>query len=120
MIDAIVSCVAIYDFGFALFHIMFWRLFRWPAALAPSGSVNAAITQTLNLMLAFVFATYATGIVLTSNGSHPTFALWAGAGFWMLRFVLQPLMFGLGRRASVVMSVIFVVGVVLHAAAASA
>ena len=46
----------------ALFHAAFRRLFGWPERLAPSGSLNTAITQTLNAMLIFVFLGLAAGV----------------------------------------------------------
>jgi hypothetical protein len=49
---------AVLDLAFAAFHLGFWRLFGWPARLKGSGNLNAAITQTLNVMLTFTFVSY--------------------------------------------------------------
>ena len=38
---------SLFDIGFGLFHLAFWRLFGWPATLVGSGKINAAVTQTL-------------------------------------------------------------------------
>jgi len=84
------------DLGFALFHAAFRRLFGWPERLAPSGSLNTAITQTLNVMLIFVFLAYgATLIWQSGQGSvHPLLPL-AGGAFWGLRLALQFVWFDL-------------------------
>ena len=51
------------DLGFALFHAMFWRLFNWPGRLPASGTVNSAITQTLNVVLIYAFCAYGAGLI---------------------------------------------------------
>ncbi|WP_295807136.1 hypothetical protein [uncultured Nitratireductor sp.] len=96
----------------------FWALFRWPAGLRPSGAINAAITQTLNIVLTYCFLMYGgalTWSALSSNQPHP-FLLVAGAGFWLLRSTLQPLLFSMRDRRSVGITIIFLVGFAMHAA----
>ncbi|MDH7799028.1 MULTISPECIES: hypothetical protein [unclassified Beijerinckia] len=111
----IILCIA-YNVGFALFHLCFWRLFRWPKTLMPSGELNSAVTQTLNVMLTYVFLAYAAGL-LTAMLSKPEtlhpLAI-AGALFWLLRLVLQPWLFP-SSRVSRIVTLIFALGVVLHA-----
>lgn len=52
-----------YNIGLGIFHLLFWRLFGWPDSLRPSGQVNMAITQTLNLMLSYGFFALAIGLI---------------------------------------------------------
>lgn len=107
---------ALYNLGFAVFHMAFWRLFHWPASLASSGRLNSAVTQTLNIVLTYTFfATAAAMIFLWSNGESATLLLLAGAGFWTLRAVLQPLLFARSTPLSNAMTAVFVTGAILHA-----
>lgn len=108
------------NLAFALFHVAFWRLFAWNDRLPRSGFVNAAITRTLNLMLIYVFALYGGFLVWRAAQDVPVEPgyLLAGAGFWVLRAVLQPMLFGLGNRLSVMLFACFVVAAGLHAVAA--
>lgn len=103
------------DLGFALFHAAFWRLFGWPERLAPSGSLNTAITQTLNAMLTFVFLAYgATLIWQAGQGSiHPLLPLLGGA-FWGLRLALQFIWFDLKPWPSKLITAVFAVTTVVH------
>lgn len=112
-------CVT-YDAGCGAFHLLFWKIFNWPASLAGSGKLNAAITQTLNLMLAYSFFAYSAGLIYMAQAGHQAQSgfLLAGAGFWLLRALLQPLLFGMKEAASIVMTLGFLVGCILHAATA--
>ena len=93
-------------------------MFRWPEAILPSGPVNVAITQTLNVMLAYCFLIYgAWQIWAAASGTQPhCLSLLAGAGFWLLRAVLQPALFG-RSGTSVMFTFIFTLGLALHLSA---
>lgn len=118
--DAWIALVAAaYDIGLGIFHLLFWRLFGWPRSLHSSGQVNAAITQTLNLMLSYSFFAFAAGLMIaaTSGGQALPGLAGAGAGFWTIRAFLQPLLFGRTHPVSRWLTLLFLVGATLHAAA---
>jgi len=108
------------DLGFAVFHLMFWSLFSWPERLGASGKVNSAITQTLNWMLIYVFTVYGTLLIwlAPSELAGSSLLAGAGAGFWVLRFVLQPCLFPMRNWQSITITTVFAVNAILHAAAA--
>ncbi len=109
------------DLGFALFHLLFWRLFGWPERLEASGSLNSAITQTLNVMLTFVFAVYGGALVWHGlHGGAPAMLPLAGGLFWALRLVLQFLWFGMKPMASRLITAVFALVAALHLLAALA
>ncbi|HTE41113.1 MAG TPA: hypothetical protein VK629_09790 [Steroidobacteraceae bacterium] len=109
----------LYDLAFAGFHIAFWQLFHWPDSLAPSGRLNSAVTQTLNVMLSYVFIVAGIALIaLAALDRDAVFLAAAGAGFWALRALLQPILFGMQSRLSPTMFVIFVFGATLHGLAA--
>jgi hypothetical protein len=117
--DWVAFGAAAYDIGFGIFHLLFWRLFGWPDSLRPSGQVNMAITQTLNLMLSYGFFAFAVGLMVaaTSDGQALPGLAAAGAGFWTIRAFLQPLLFGGRHPVSRWLTLLFLVGAMLHAAA---
>lgn len=108
------SLSAVYDLGFALFHLTFWRWFRWPQSLEKSGRLNQGITQTLNVMLSYVFVACAVSLVSAAVQIQRPLAL-AGSGFWLLRAVVQPVLFA-RTRLSWIMVAMFALGAGLHAA----
>ena len=52
-----------FNLALAVFHLCFWRLFRWPASLAESGSLNRNVTQILNLAITYLFALFGTHLL---------------------------------------------------------
>jgi multidrug transporter EmrE-like cation transporter len=112
------------DLGFAVFHILFARLFGWPDRLQASGGINAAITQTLNVVLIYIFIAYGTGLLALAVAKpgipaafSQSYAL-AGAGGWALRTALQFVYFPARRHWSAAITIVFVVAAALHGAAA--
>jgi hypothetical protein len=109
------------DLGFAVFHMLFWRLFGWPQQLNGSGPVNAAITQTMNVMLIYLFAAYGLGLIyfaLHPSSFAAAFAA-AGAGALVLRTILQAVYFPMRDRRSLVITPVFVIAALLHGLAAA-
>jgi hypothetical protein len=113
------AILAAFNLAFAAFHIYFWRWLGWPSSLQRAGSTNAAITQTLNLMLTYCFAVYGSYFAWAAFNSQqpsPLLSL-AGAGFWLIRTLAQPALFGFGSRLSVLFGFIFALGTGLHLSA---
>ena len=110
------------DLAFAVFHLLFWRLFGWPESLDASGAVNRAITQTMNVMLIYLFAAYGAGLIWLAWQPSGFAALYAaaGAGALLLRTGLQVLWFPMRRQASLVVTPVFVLAAALHGVAALA
>jgi hypothetical protein len=120
MTSSLLLASALYCFALAIFHLMFWRLFHWPASLAGSGTLNAGVTQTLNLMLTLGVIMY--GAALAWGALHPDRIAWmlpaAGALFLAVRTVVQPFQFSMRNRPSQAITVIFAAGAIIHATAA--
>jgi hypothetical protein len=120
MTSSLLLASAVYCFALAAFHLMFWRLFHWPASLAGSGSLNVGVTQTLNLMLTLGVTMY--GAALVWGAQHPTRASWmlpaAGALFLAVRTVVQPFQFSMRNAPSKIITGVFIAGAIVHAAAA--
>lgn len=120
MTTSLLIAASIYTFTLGAFHLLFWRLFNWPASLAGSGSVNIGVTQTLNIMLTLGVTMY--GAALLYGALHPERIMWtlpaAGAVFMAVRTVVQPFQFSMRNRPSQAITVIFALGAIIYAAAA--
>jgi len=99
---------------FAVFHLAFWKIFRWKRDLAKLTAVNRAIVQVLNLCLTFAFVIFAylslahTHEMLTTDLGRSLILLIAV--FWYLRALEQVVFFGLRGRVSILFFVVFLVG----------
>lgn len=91
--DVILVLCALHSFGFALFHIGFWRLFGWPRTLRETTLPNRAIVQIANLQLIWLFAGIGTLCLLFPDQLVSTplgQALLGGmAIFWLIRLGAQ-------------------------------
>jgi hypothetical protein len=113
-----VLLATLFDAGVGFFHLVFWRLFGWSRRLPRSGPINAAITQTLNVVLTYVLLAYAAALAYASRtGGDTSLLLWAGAGFWLLRAGLQPTLFPLRMTLNAPITGVWLLGAGLHAVA---
>jgi hypothetical protein len=111
-----------YNAALALFHLGFWRIFRWREELPKLHAANRGVMQVLNLMLTFVFLMLSALLVLHAaevTGSRLGRSLLAGMmGFWILRAILQPIFWPTMPKATNGAFVfLFVIGAGLHAMA---
>lgn len=115
----LVKLGGVFNALFAVFHLMFWRLFKWRDDLRTLSFVNRGIMQVLNLCLAFVFVMFAyvslahTEDLLFSGLGHSLLVLIAL--FWLARAVEQIVFFRLRRGASRLLFGLFLVGTLLYA-----
>jgi hypothetical protein len=116
-----IFAAGVFDLALALFHLLFWRLFGWPRSLEASGSVNRGITQILNLAITYLFVLAALLCFLFPHELAATamgrFWLFAMAGFWLARSLVQPLFFSLRHPLSLALFAAFLGGTALHIAA---
>jgi hypothetical protein len=112
----------VYDLGFAIFHLTFWKAFRWKEDLAKISRLNSGIFQIINLCLTFVFFLMAYISFFHVNDLATTglgMALLIGfALFWFLRMVEQIIFFGFKRRVSILFTTLFLLGCLIYVAVA--
>lgn len=108
----------IFHLGFAVFHLFFWWLFGWKKDLASLTFINRAVMQILNLCLTFVFIAvayislfYPTELVTTNLGQVISVLI---SIFWFLRTTEQIFFFGLKKRLSVILTILFIAGFVIY------
>ena len=109
----------VFCLGFAVFHLFFWRLFRWKEDLASLTAINRAVMQIMNLCLLFIFLAMAYVSFfhtpeMASTGLGRTLLV-AFSLLWLLRAVEQVIFFGIRNRLSVAFTLIFLLGSLIYA-----
>ena len=111
---------ALHSFGFALFHLGFWRLFGWPRTLQSTTLPNRAIVQIANVQLVWVFTgigllclLYPWELVATPLGRA---VLMGMALFWAIRVVGQFVWLRVRHPMVHVLTALFALGTFLFAA----
>ena len=104
----------IYALGFAVFHLMFWRIFKWKEDLESLNPINRAVMQIMNLCLIIVFITMAAVVFSFDAETLGTVTgriiLVCFAVFWFMRAAMQVYFFGLQKPVSVILTIVFLFG----------
>ena len=108
----------VFHLAIAIFHLFFWRIFRWKQDLASLTHINRAVMQILNICLTFIFFVMAYisffhAAELTSSPLGRTI-LASIALFWVLRLILQFIYFGARHKISIFFIFVFTVGASLY------
>jgi hypothetical protein len=118
MNDIILIICGIFNIGFVIFHIYFWKIFRWKADLRSLSPANRGIMQVMNLCLIYLFlcfgavTIYYRSTLLTSELG--IIVLTAISIFWFLRAVEQLIFFDNRSKVSLIFFIIFVAGGSIH------
>jgi len=117
--DTILLLCALRSFGFALFHLAFWRLFGWPRSLEGTTRPNRAILPIANVQLVWVFLCVGTACLLYPDeltGTPLGRAMLGGMSlFWLIRLIGQFVWLRIDHRMVHALSVLFALGAVLFA-----
>jgi hypothetical protein len=118
MNETLVISGGIYMLALIVFHVLFWRIFRWPESLSPLNKVNKSTMQVLNLSITFIFAIFAyisfvhtEELVNTSLGKTMLILI---SLLWLIRAVLQVIFYGFRHSASVGLTAFFLLGAMLY------
>ena len=108
----------IFNLGFTIFHLFFWKLFNWKKDLASLTPVNRSVMQILNLCLTFMILLMAyvslflpREMLTTDLGKN---LLVAFAVFWFLRMLEQIFVFEVKSKLSDIFTLIFLLGSLLY------
>ena len=116
--NLILTICGIYNLGFVLFHIAFWKLFKWKTDLRKTSVANKAIIQILNTRLIYVFMIF--GIIYLFyqhqlySSNLGNFLLIAVFGFWLGRTIEQFIFLSVKSKMVNILTVVFIMGVILH------
>ena len=121
MNETVLIVGGIYNLSFAVFHLLFWKIFDWKIDLPRLKLINRAIMQVLNLCLTFVFIAFGILSLLYSAEMAQTdlgrALISVAALFWLLRAVEQIVFFGLKSWISSAFLIVFIGGFCLYGAA---
>ena len=115
----IILLCGIYSLCFAIFHIGFWKLFRWKTDLVKLQFPNQGVMQILNIQLifyflfaAFVCFTFSTELLETQLGK---IFIGANVVFWFIRTIQQFIFFKSESYIIHALTIIFIIGTILFA-----
>ncbi len=92
MITIIFIC-GLYNIGFAIFHISFWKIFNWDSELKKLSFANKTVMQLLNVQIIYYFIfvaiicfVFPTELITTKFGNS---SLSGASIFWLIRTIQQ-------------------------------
>ena len=107
----------VYNIGFALFHIGFWKIFHWNTELKKISFANKAIMQILNIQIIYYFVftavicfVFPTELVTTKFGN---WFLAATSLFWLIRTLQQFIFLRANHYKIHLLTFIFLIGTIL-------
>jgi hypothetical protein len=119
--NTIILLCGLYNIGFAIFHIAFWKIFHWDNELKKLSFANKGIMQILNVQMIYywVFVAIAcfafpTELLTTKFGN---FFLIGNSIFWLLRTIQQFIFLRANHIAIHILTFIFMIGALLFALA---
>jgi len=117
-LESVLFAGGIYNIVLIIFHLTFWKLFKWKKDLASLTFVNRAVMQVLNLSLTFVFLIFAyislfhvQELIGTNLGNSLLLLI---SIFWFLRAINQIVFFGLKDITSTMFFVFFLLGSIIY------
>lgn len=117
--DLLVQLGGMHSFAFALFHLGFWKLFKWKRELQKVDLPTRAITQILNLRLIYCFTGIGVLCFAFTHELHTTALGRALLGFvslfWLGRLIEQFVFLRVNRPTVHVLTALFVIGAILFA-----
>ena len=112
--NILLSIGGFYCIAFFIFHLSFWKLFRWKTDLQRITPINRAVIQVLNLRLTYVFLFVGIMLFLFQVELLETklgkFFLIAMSIFWFMRAIEQIIFFSRKKMVSWMMFVLFTIG----------
>jgi len=118
MKEAMIIIGGIFTVALIIFHLLFWRIFKWPETLMSLNYVNKATIQVLNISITFIFFIIAyisfahTHELLNTQLGKTLLALISG--LWLFRAVQQVMFYKLKHKASVSLTFFFLIEALLY------
>lgn len=118
MNETLIIAGGVYNILLIIFHLMFWRIFKWPESLRASGFLNRATIQVLNISLTFIFfifcyiSLFHTHELLNTPLGHSLLVLITI--LWLFRALQQIIFFKLNHWGSWAFTIYFLTGACLY------
>ncbi len=115
--ESIIYLCGLHSLGFAIFHMFFWKLFKWNTDLQKISKSNRAIIQIANLRLIYIFLFTAFMCFfftqdLYSSNIGKAFLI-GGSLFWLGRTIEQFIFLKINYSLVHVLTILFVLGIIL-------
>jgi len=118
MNEILIIAGGVYTIFLLGFHVLFWRIFKWPETLVSLNSVNRATMQVLNISITFIFFIFAyISLVHTQellNTPLGKSLLLLISALWLFRAIQQVIFYRLKHKASVGLALYFLLGAFLY------
>lgn len=115
----VLFCCGLYNIGFAIFHISFWKIFKWDKDLRKLSFANKAVMQLLNVQIiyyfifvAFICFEFPQELLTTKLGN---LFLLGNSLFWFIRTLQQFIFLRVNHYKVHILTAIFLAGTVLFA-----
>jgi hypothetical protein len=118
MNETLIIAGGVYSIVLIIFHVMFWRIFKWPESLNSLNHINKATIQVLNISITFIFFIFAyislahTHELLTTQLGKSLLVLISA--LWLFRAAQQVVFYKLKHKASVGLTFFFLIGAFLY------
>lgn len=113
----IIIIAGIYNVAFALFHLGFWKMFKWKKDLKQLSFANRGILQILNVqmiyffvLVAFMCFVFPQELLSTTIGKV---FLAGNALFWIIRTIQQFIFFKANHLLIHLLTLVFILGAIL-------
>lgn len=115
--EKVIIICGIYSFLFGIFHLFFWRFFKWKKDLAKLSQINKGIVQILNIQLIFFFFSMAFICFfftkeITETRLGKVFFM-VNSGFWATRIINQFMFLKINDYRVHLLTFIFFIGFIL-------
>lgn len=117
--ETLLFLCGVYNLGFLVFHLLFWKLFQWDKELKKLNFVNRGVMQILNIQVIFYFLFVAVlcfifpfEIMSTTIGKC---FLVANSLFWIIRTFQQFVFFKTNNLKINALTITFIIGALLFA-----
>lgn len=114
----LLNVCGIFNIILVIFHLFFWKIFRWKLTLAKGTRTNKAIIQIFNIQLlvlftimAFIYLKYPLDLLKTPLGNA---VLIGFAIFWTIRFFQQFIFLKQKGTMVFVLNILFFIGAIIH------
>lgn len=103
-LEALLTFGGFFHIAYMVFHLLFWKLFRWKEQLAKLHPINQGAMQAMNIVLIAIFMLFALvslffqDELLNSKLGH--FLITSIAIIWLIRTCIQIPLFTLKATAS--------------------
>lgn len=114
---AVIIFLGFYNLFFAVFHLLFWRLFKWNKEVQKLSFANRGIIQILNIQIIYYFVAVAIVCFCFTNELITTHLgkvfLLGNSLFWIIRLVQQYIFLRKNSFVIHILAVLFLLGAVL-------